>query len=221
MSRPRNHFWKQLSENNLWYLIGLITSDGSLSIDGRHIDITAKDRKFLDALKLEMNISSAVGCKRNGQQQLAYNIQIGSKSFYEFLLDSGLTAKKSNTLGAITVPPEYFQCFLRGVIDGDGSIRAWKKTQHHYTQWYCKITSGSHRYLEWMQQQLQALYAISGSIHAENFPGHRAFLLKISSKLSVQKLLHISYRNDEFALPRKRIQAMQCLESFENARVEK
>lgn len=30
---------------NLWYLVGLITSDGCLSKDGRHVDITAK-KKF-------------------------------------------------------------------------------------------------------------------------------------------------------------------------------
>ena len=41
-----------ISKELLWYLVGLITADGFLSKDGRHIDITAKDYKFLKKIKI-------------------------------------------------------------------------------------------------------------------------------------------------------------------------
>ena len=31
----------------LWYLVGLIAADGSLSKDGRHVDLTLKDLPML------------------------------------------------------------------------------------------------------------------------------------------------------------------------------
>jgi hypothetical protein len=80
---------------NLWYLVRLITSDGCLSSDGGHIDITSKDFKFLE----------------------------GVRNFYGFLLSIGFTPNKSLTLGKIKTPEHYFTDFLRGTPDGDGCIR--------------------------------------------------------------------------------------------------
>ena len=48
---------------NLWYLVGLITSDGCLSSDGRHIDITAKEYEFLEKIKQATGISNKIGIK--------------------------------------------------------------------------------------------------------------------------------------------------------------
>ena len=36
---------------NIWYLVGLIASDGYLSSDGRHIDITSIDYEFLKGVR--------------------------------------------------------------------------------------------------------------------------------------------------------------------------
>ena len=32
----------KIKPNDLWYLVGLVATDGSLSLDGRHINITSK-----------------------------------------------------------------------------------------------------------------------------------------------------------------------------------
>lgn len=48
---------------NLWYLVGLITSDGCLSKDGRHIDITSKDYKFLSKIKDFLGLTIKIGTK--------------------------------------------------------------------------------------------------------------------------------------------------------------
>jgi hypothetical protein len=53
---------------NLWYLVGLITSDGCLCPDGRHIDITSKDFAFLQTIKDEIGISNKIGIKYNGKK---------------------------------------------------------------------------------------------------------------------------------------------------------
>ncbi len=41
---------------NLAYAVGLITTDGCLSKDGRHIDLTSKDLEQCELSKTKLNI---------------------------------------------------------------------------------------------------------------------------------------------------------------------
>lgn len=52
---------------NLWYLVGLITTDGCLSSDGRHINITSKDEKYLIKLKNELGLNNKIRAKNEGR----------------------------------------------------------------------------------------------------------------------------------------------------------
>ncbi len=214
MGKKRSFFWESLAPKKLWYLVGLITSDGCLSKDGRHIDITAKEQDFLHLLRSEMEFKCSVAKKMNGQGQQSFRVQISSKSFHQFLQEKGLTPNKSKTIRKIEVPEEHFGHFLRGVMDGDGCIRNWQDHAKRISQWYCKITSGSQAFLGWIDQRLREVYAIKGSIHLEHYGESSAYILKISSKYSLKKFLGLCYENAEFALSRKRAQALQCLQSL-------
>jgi len=68
---------------DLWYLVGLIASDGSLSKDGRHINITSKDGDFLHQLNRHFNLNLTVGTKKRGggYEKLYYQLQI--MNFYK------------------------------------------------------------------------------------------------------------------------------------------
>ncbi len=55
----------KIEGSNLWYLVGLITTDGCLSSDGRHIDITSKDYAFLQEIKDCLGIGNKIGSKYN------------------------------------------------------------------------------------------------------------------------------------------------------------
>lgn len=68
---------KSAAPDDLWYLVGLITADGCLSSDGRHTDITAKDKDFLQELGARLKISNAIGQKKNGMGLVYRRIQIG------------------------------------------------------------------------------------------------------------------------------------------------
>jgi len=111
--------------SNLWYLVGLIASDGCLSPDGRHIDITSKDRDFLKRLVEKLNITNRVTVKNSGANDQAYHIQIANRNFYDFLQSIGLMPRKSLVIDSLDIPGIYFLDFLRGMIDGDGCIRKW------------------------------------------------------------------------------------------------
>src|SRR3990167_11054371 len=85
------------------YVVGLLATDGCLSIDGRHIDFTSKDLGLVEIFKENLNLSNKIGKKaRGGQVEKKYfRIQFGDKSFYEFLLGIGLTPHKSKTIGPL------------------------------------------------------------------------------------------------------------------------
>ena len=116
MANRRKEFNVQGAD--LWYLVGLITSDGCLSKDGRHVDITSKDYQYLFAIQTKLNLSNKIGRKHNGNRKEAFHIQISNRNFYDFLLSVGLTQNKSLTLDSLNVPRPCFNDFLRGLIDG-------------------------------------------------------------------------------------------------------
>ena len=122
---------KQLVFENkdLWYFVGLIATDGNLSSDGRHINVTAKDPFFLEDVKKALGLQNRVTPKPNGKGVISYQIQFSNIIFYNFLLSIGLTPRKSLTPGELQVPEIWFSDFLRGVVDGDGCIGNWLPNQ--------------------------------------------------------------------------------------------
>src|SRR6185436_18193595 len=114
---------ENLKPEVLWYVVGLIATDGNLSSDGRHIFIVSKDIDYLLSVKAALGLKTKIGRKVGGYSgEKKYGvIQIGDVNFYRYLLSVGLIPKKSLTLGKLNIPNEYFNDFLRGVIDGDGN----------------------------------------------------------------------------------------------------
>ncbi|MDI6602577.1 MAG: LAGLIDADG family homing endonuclease [Patescibacteria group bacterium] len=47
----KNKDYKAKWSSELAYLVGLITTDGSLSVDGRHLNITSNNIQLLEAVK--------------------------------------------------------------------------------------------------------------------------------------------------------------------------
>lgn len=209
----RREWWRRIKPSDLWYLVGLITSDGSLSKDGRHIDITSKEYDFLDSLKKNLNISASIGRKRNGSGAESYRIQIGSKSFYRFLQEVELTTNKSKVLASLNIPLNNFVPFLRGIIDGDGCIRKWKDCRSGNYKWYLKILSGSEKFLIWLNENINKVLCAHGCIYYEKNRYGGCYQLKVTQGNSIKKILSSCYMNHDIALTRKRMKALEYLRS--------
>jgi intein/homing endonuclease len=195
---------------NLWYLVGLITADGCLSSDGRHIDITSKDWKFLEKIKRGLGISNKIGVKYNGQKQKYSHFQIGNKNFYEFLLSVGLTPNKSLNLRVLEIPDRYFVDFLRGVIDGDGSIRSWKHPTNKREQWSLRVYSGSEKFLFWLNSSVVQLLRVFGKIHRN---ASNTWVLKYG-KMAAKVIASRCYYKNCLGLDRKIKLAQECMHSY-------
>ena len=195
---------------NLWYLVGLITTDGCLSSDGRHIDITSKDFQFLQAIKDATGIKNRIGTKYNGKNQKSFHIQVGNKNLYEFLLSIGLSQNKSLTLGALEIPNQYFSDFLRGVIDGDGCIRSWTHPTNKREQWSLRIYSGSEEFVNWLSDTITWLLNVFGKIHKS---GNNLWVLKYG-KMAAREIAKQCYYKNCFGLERKINLAQRCFNSY-------
>ncbi len=195
---------------NLWYLVGLIATDGCLSSDGRHIDITAKERDFLQTITKQTGLTNRVGIKNKGTDKEAYRFQIANKNFYDFLLSVGLTQHKSLTLGKIKVPNRFFIDFLRGVIDGDGGIQRWIHHTNGREQWNLRVTSGSKKFLVWLKDKIKEIVGTRGVLHCE---GKTRFRLKYG-KMAAREIARQCYYKGCLGLDRKINLAKDCLDSY-------
>jgi len=109
------------------YAIGLLTTDGNLSKDGRHITLVSNDLEQLINFRNCLGINNKITRHNAGSSRIqkGKRIQLGDVLFYDFLLEIGLTPNKSKTLGKIQIPDKYFFDFLRGHFDGDGTFYSY------------------------------------------------------------------------------------------------
>lgn len=198
-------------EEHFWYLVGLIATDGCLSSDGRHIDITAKDRDYLIRVRDAIGFQCRATEKNNGKGQIAYHIQLGSRILYDKLLGIGLTPRKSLTLAKLNVPDERFNDFLRGVIDGDGNIRRWLHPTNGHEQWTLRIYGASRPFLHWLANTTERLWSLKGGVHKEAGKKRKNPLYTLKyGKLAAKVILTYCYYPGALALERKRQLAEVC-----------
>lgn len=160
------------------YVVGLITADGCLSKDNRHVDFTSKDRQLAELYRDIIRPGCHIGTKSSGtcSEKLYYRVQFGDVALYDFLLKVGLSQRKSCLLKELDMADCYFADFLRGYFDGDGTITAsvdkrWRNSYMFYTA----FASASPIFLAWVQTTLTRLLPdVKGHIRAS---GHEVYQL--------------------------------------------
>ena len=193
-------------DKDLWYFVGLIATDGNLSSDGRHIDITSKDLIFLETIKKKLGLGNKVGVKHNGGREY-FHIQFANRNFYDFLLSIGLTPRKSLTIGELKIPDKWFPDFLRGVTDGDGNIRSWTHSSNGVEQWSLRIYSASSSFVHWLEKMTKKKFGVIGHIHQER---KGMFTLKFG-KLAAKQIFKYCYYEGCMGLDRKIALARTCI----------
>lgn len=207
----------------LAYAVGLITTDGCLSSNKRHIIFTSKDMEQIENFKSALGIKNAHGFTRN-PRSVAYRIQYGNVQFYDWLLKIGLSQRKSLTLGPISVPDEYFIDFLRGHLDGDGSISTYtdfyntkKNPKYIYKRLFVKFISASKDHIDWLHEKIIKNVGVKGAVHVSKItkvnqnPIH---MIKFAKKESLILLSKIYYSDNILALSRKKILYEQYTKSL-------
>ncbi len=195
----------------LAYAIGLLATDGSLSNDGRHINLTSKDE---DQLKTFLSCIDRpdvpISRKRGGFHKDTAQVQFSDVTLYDFCLVVGLTPNKTKTISALAIPDEFFFDFLRGHHDGDGCFYSyldprWKSS----FMFYLAFISASGAHIDWIQSNVERLVGARGHITVSS----RSCVVQLKyAKADSLKLLRRLYPNSSVPhLARKRLKIVRAL----------
>lgn len=199
---------------NFAYAIGLITSDGNLSPDGRHFTFVSKDKEQIDNIKKCLGITAQESQRPYGKDwsgPLYYRLQWGDVTLYDFLLSIGLTANKSLTLSALTIPDEHFFDFFRGHLDGDGCFYSYFDPRYPSSfMFYLTIVSGSQAHIFWIQNTLSRLVGVNGHITSNKKHPHIT-QLKYAKRESEILLNKIYEQPKAVCLRRKKLKIVAAL----------
>lgn len=196
---------------NFAYAIGLFTTDGNLSKDGRHLDFTSNDIQLVKTFRKCMSlINVRIGTKTNGFTNKRYfRIQFSNVKLYKYLLKIGLTPNKSKTIKELKIPDKYFFDFLRGHFDGDGCFYSyWDKRWKSSFMFYTVFNSGSRAHIEWLRKEIKRLLGIKGHLNQDG--ERKGWQLKYAKKESRKLLRKLYYSSKVPLLKRKYLKIKQA-----------
>lgn len=210
-------------------MVGLLVTDGNLSKDGRHIIMRSSDRELLQIFKDYLSLTNIIAISNNDgyAKKPCYRLQFSDVIFYRWLKTIGLFPAKTYTIGKIKIPDIYFRDFLRGHLDGDGTILLYKDTYNFYRgrqyinqRIYVKFISASEKHILWLSEKVQELLKVKGSLSCTKHPKDEKkvpiWVLKFSKKESIN-LLHLIYYSPSLpCLQRKLMLAQAALTLVNN-----
>jgi hypothetical protein len=187
------------------YAIGLLATDGCLSSDGRHIDLTSKDEEQILNFRTCLSLQNKISKKSSGseKEKKYFHIEFGDINFYGFLNEIGLTPNKSKTMPGLLIPPDYFFDFLRGSFDGDGCFYSyWDPRWLSSYMFYLTFNSASKIHIDWLQAMVHSNLNIKG--HISKSMNDPTYKLKYAKAESLKLLPKMYYNERVVCLSRKR-----------------
>ncbi|KKT18506.1 MAG: Intein-containing protein [Candidatus Nomurabacteria bacterium GW2011_GWB1_43_7] len=207
----------KLTWNNTFaYIIGIITTDGNLSNDLRHLIITSKDYEMVTNCKRYLELTNKISRTARGgsKDKKYYMLQFGDKNFFEFLLGLGLTPRKSKTMSELKIPKKYFADFFRGCIDGDGSISISKHPESKHPQYKVRLCSASNNFLNWILESCKKVFSVNGGSISKT-DRSSVYTLTFGKNDSI-KILKMIYSKNVICLSRKKKIALKILGEWRN-----
>lgn len=200
---------------NLAYIVGLLATDGCLSSNGRHIIMRSSDIEQLNTFKKCLGIKNKIGDTFSPNGTVSHRVQFGNVSLYRWLINIGLSPNKSKTIGEIKVPDKFFIDFLRGHLDGDGSVttyfdkyNTYKNPKYVYERLFVRFISASKKHITWLHKKIMVNSGISGKIHqykSKILNRSVMYTIKFMKNDSLKLLPLIYYSKDIPTLSRKRV----------------
>lgn len=207
------------------YAVGLIATDGNLSRKAGRLTITSNDIDLLGTVRQRLGVYAPIRPHKGGYGDRCHRLAWSDIRFYNWLLDIGLTPAKSLTLGPLAIPDDYFVDFLRGCIDGDGTVLVYTDRYHTetnpryvYDRLYVSLVSASPAFVNWIHATAQHLLGVRGSINSTQGGERRAmWRLRYAKHESICVLRAMYYAPNVCCLLRKRAMAERFLQPLGHA----
>ena len=199
-AEPTKIIWN----DSLYWLLGIITTDGCLVQNRNDIVVVNTSSEIIENVqKLVCNAVtgrkySITKHKKDGSTWLSICFQ--SKQLYSECILFGIKPNKSLDIPALLIPKHEFNSFLRGVIDGDGSVKTRKVNGKTYLR--TRITSGSEEFLLWLLTTIRQQYDIKGGGFSRTSGGRSGGEINFSHYDSLKICTRV-YRNSQEHHPEK------------------
>jgi len=195
----RDNVFKDLSNQDVQYWLGFLSADGSIFGDRIALSLKKDDEKILIKFKEFLgNVNIIYGIyKKFGKEYPYCRVAFRNKKIVEFLRELGITNNKSFS---IKVNFPITNHFLRGLIDGDGSIYCGKRN-------CVRIFSASKDFVKQISDLLQE-NNIENHVYLRN---NKKVLydIQVNKNSEVKKIIDFLYNNANTFLQRKYYNATQ------------
>jgi hypothetical protein len=120
-------YFQKIDNSQKAYWLGYICADGSINKNNNKMTLTSKDLEIIEKFKNDIESGHAISKseyfdKRTNKNYTRYTIQITTKPFVSYLINHGVTNKKTDYLLFPTIDEKYYSYFIAGLFDGDGSL---------------------------------------------------------------------------------------------------
>lgn len=215
-------------ENDVsYYLLGAFITDGNVQIykdyNFKRCKLSSKDLDWLEIIKtyicpeLKIITNRKDGC---------FSLEVYNTEITDWLINNECLPKKSLTVKFPNIPEQYIPDFIRGVIDGDGSLGIYKRKNRNLIERNAGITTGSKDFGKSLHDVLLS-NDINNTLHVykpkDSKIGNRLIsslndLYQISiSTINTYKLCKFAYYTDHrISMPRKASIAKKIIEDYEN-----
>jgi len=183
------------------YVLGFFMADGCVEPHFNRIscELSMKDYDHL------VNIRNLIGstnpiCKK--KTRYSCSLAIHNKKMVNDVVSKGMIPRKTTRVRLPYMPDEVFKDFLRGYIDGDGSI--WYERNN-----YIRMSIlGNRGYIQDIANKIYSFYGVEGSITERNkhLNTGNCYGMKFSGK-KAKVILNDIYYDNCFTLMRKKVLA--------------
>jgi DNA-binding transcriptional regulator WhiA len=195
--QPRKHkvnedYFKVWTYEMAWVL-GLFVADGHVNKKLHSIYFSQKDERILQLIAKYMEADYVLA--PTGPTKSTPTLLINSKEIKKDLEMLGIVANKSLTVPFPNVPEEFLASFVRGVIDGDGSVGKEGYSMH--------VTSGSLNFAEGLLSVFRSWRLKSDITSLVGQTGNTIYCVWIRGKLELLKLADLVYKDansDDFLI---------------------
>lgn len=197
-----------------YYLLGAFITDGCVyrnGTDNYACQLCSIDIDWLNLIKNQFGQN----LKLHNFRDNYYGLRITRNSIAQWFIAHGCCPQKTLTVNFPTIPLKYMPDFLRGLIDGDGSIGIYYSELNNktYTKKSCQFISASKSLIDGFQQYANTI-GIRSNISKKKMIDHelhgkiiksknQVYVLSFSGKYTEKLLSHLYYPGHKLSMPRK------------------
>lgn len=193
------------------YIFGWIMSDGCLRKEGRNktayaVRIVTNDLEIAEWLHSYMCYGNKIYSYNNSHTIKYRNIEA-----IEYMMQLGLTERKSKTVCFPNVPCKYMSDFIRGYFDGNGSVMLNINAYNSYPR--ATFTTGSYSFIESLRSELIKVGIQPTGVYEDKRENNHSYSLIVSKRAEFESLFNYIYKNKDcsFYLKRKYEKFLTCL----------